>query len=141
MSKQHNMFQRLAMLEKIDAMGHADAIQTLDEELHKINGLNTRLREIVTETELKSGTTNMMALRSAQHYVGKIHEQLKLIGNRKIFIEEEIAQETETMGKILSRQKHATEKARQQVIQERDAREEKAATDVPRLNATGINHR
>ena len=64
-----------------------------------------------------------------------------MYGRDKMCPEEEIAQETETMGKILSRQKHATEKARQQVIQEREAREEKAATDVPRLNATGTTHR
>jgi len=141
MANRRNMFHRLAMREKIEAMGHADAIRTLDDELQKISGLNDRLNQIANETKIQTGTTNMMALRSAQHYASKIHEQLKLIGNRIVFIEEELSQETEIMGKYLSRQKRALEKAKKQVARERNATEDQIAEDLQRTNPTAKNHR
>ena len=42
---------------------------------------------------------------------------------------------TDGWSQALTRQKHATEKSRQQHILERDEKEEKAATDVPRINS------
>jgi len=135
MTRRRNLLQRLAMREKITAMARAENIRTLDEELHKITSINEKLQQMAIETQIKTGTTSMMALRSAQHYGSKIHEQMKVIENRVKFLEEERIEEAQIMGQALTRQKHATEKSRQQHILERDEKEEKAATDVPRLNA------
>ena len=135
MTRRRNLLQRLAMREKITAMARAENIRTLDEELHKITSINEKLQQMAIETQIKTGTTSMMALRSAQHYGSKIHEQMKVIENRVKFLEEERIEEAQIMGQALTRQKHATEKSRQQHILERDEKEEKATTDVPRLNA------
>jgi len=141
MSRRRNLFQRLAMREKITAMARAETIRTLDEELNKINSINERLREMAQATQIRAGTTTMMALRSAQHYGGKIHEQMKIIENRVTFLEEERSEEAQIMGQALTRQKHATEKSRQQHLLEREEREEKAATDTPRINTSSATHR
>jgi len=135
MTRRRNLLQRLAMREKITAMVRAENIRTLDEELHKITSINEKLQQMAIETQIKTGTTSMMALRSAQHYGSKIHEQMKVIENRVKFLEEERVEEAQIMGQALTRQKHATEKSRQQHILELDEKEEKAATDVPRINS------
>ncbi|XDZ64948.1 hypothetical protein AB8880_08415 [Alphaproteobacteria bacterium LSUCC0684] len=141
MSKRRNLFHRLAMREKITAMARAETIRTLDDEIHKITSINEKLEQMALETKIKAGTTTMMALRSAQHYGSKIHEQMKVIENRVKFLEEERIEEAQIMGQALTRQKHATEKSRLQHILEREEIEEKAATDVPRLNTPGAGGR
>jgi len=134
MSKRRDLFQRLAMREKLTAMARAETIRTLDEELDKITSINKKLQQMAEETKVKPGETTMMALRSAQHYGGKINEQIKVIENRVLFLEEERLEETQIMGQALTRQKHALEKSKHQRQIERDAIEEKAASDVPRIN-------
>ncbi|NBQ82964.1 MAG: hypothetical protein EBU10_01870 [Alphaproteobacteria bacterium] len=134
MSKRRDLFQRLAMREKLTAMARAETIRTLDEELDKITSINEKLQQMAEETKVKLGETTMMALRSAQHYGGKINEQIKVIENRVLFLEEERLEETQIMGQALTRQKHALEKSKHHRQSERDAIEEKAATDVPRIN-------
>jgi len=136
MSKRRDLFQRLAMREKLTAMARAETIRTLDEELDKITSINEKLQQMAEETKVKLGETTMMALRSAQHYGGKINEQIKVIENRVLFLEEERLEETQIMGQALTRQKHALEKSKHHRQSERDAIEEKAATDVPRINTT-----
>jgi superfamily II RNA helicase len=136
MTKQRKLLNRLAIREKITAMARAETIRTLDEEINKITSINEKLEQMAIETQIKTKTTTMMALRSAQHYGGKIHEQMKVIENRVKFLEEERLEEAQIMGQALTRQKHATEKSRQRHILDRDEKEEKAATDVPRVNST-----
>lgn len=132
MTKKRDIFERLALREKVIAMSRADTIRTLDEEYQKISAIGDKLTEMAAETQLKPGTTSMMALRSAKHYGGKISEQVKLIESRKGFLETEINDEQIILSQALIRKNRATDKSRQYQQMVRDQKEEKADTDVPR---------
>ncbi|MBT6258100.1 MAG: hypothetical protein HOI92_09955 [Alphaproteobacteria bacterium] len=139
MSKPRDIFQRLALREKMTVMARAETIRTLDDEHQKISNIGEKLTQMADETQPNPGITSMMSLRSAQHYSSKIHEQLKVIEQRKGFLEEEISEERLTLGTALSRQNRAEEKSRQYRQNKKEEHQEKAANDVPRPNTRPNN--
>ncbi|MEC8728568.1 MAG: hypothetical protein VXX58_07300, partial [Pseudomonadota bacterium] len=92
MNKPKDIFQRLALREKMTVMARAETIRTLDDEHKKISDIGEKLNQMADETRPNPGVTSMLSLRSAQHYSGKIHEQLKVIEQRKTFLEDEISE-------------------------------------------------
>jgi len=138
MTRKRDIFERLALREKVIAMARADSIRTLDEEHQKISAIGDKLNEMAAETQLKIGTTSMMALRASQHYGSKISEQVKLIESRKGFLETEINDEQIILSQALVRKNRATDKSRQHKQMMREEKEEKAETDVPRSHRTGM---
>lgn len=134
MSKPRDIFQRLALREKMAVMARAETIRTLDDEQKKISNIGEKLSQMADETRPNPGVTSMLSLRSAQHYSGKIHEQLKVIEQRITFLDDEISEERITLGTALSRQNRAEEKSRQYQRDKREETQEKADTDIPRAN-------
>lgn len=138
MNKPKDIFQRLALREKMTAMARAETIRTLDDEHKKISNIGEKLNQMVDETRPNPGVTSMLSLRAAQHYSGKIHEQLKVIEQRKTFLEDEISEERITLGTALSRQNRAEEKSRLYQRDKREEKQEKADSDIPRSNHTKV---
>ncbi len=138
MNKPKDIFQRLALREKMTVMARAETIRTLDDEHKKISNIGEKLNQMVDETRPNPGVTSMLSLRSAQHYSGKIHEQLKVIEQRKTFLEDEISEERITLGTALSRQNRAEEKSRLYQRDKREEKQEKADSDIPRSNHTKV---
>jgi hypothetical protein len=139
MSKSRDIFQRLALREKMTVMARAETIRTLDDEHQKISNIGEKLTQMADETQPNPGVTSMMSLRSAQHYSSKIHEQLKVIEQRKGFLEDEICDERLTLGTALSRQNRAEEKSRQYHQAKKENLQEKAENDIPHLNTRSNN--
>ena len=134
MTKPRDIFQRLALREKLTVMARAETIRTLDDEHKKISNIGDKLTEMADNTRPHPGLTSMMSLRAAQHYGGKISEQLKVIEQRMSFLEDEINEERFTLGTALNRQNRAEEKSRQYQLTKREEKQEKAETDIPRAH-------
>lgn len=133
-----SIYDRLALKQKLAMVKKARAMQTLQEELDRTTSVRDQLVAIVDETAIKTGPTNAMLLRSANWYGGQVQEQLATISNRAEFLDEEVAGQRAKVAVDRYRYNLATEKSAAHKKQLDEAREERAAVDVPPRRQTNF---
>ena len=84
--KQKSIYERYTLKQQINIAKQAEAMKTLNSELQKSRELAEQLTEIAKQTEIKTGDTNAMSLRSSSWYSTKVQQQLETTENRNKFL-------------------------------------------------------
>jgi len=134
MRKDKTIYDKLALKEKMLMMQKARGMKTLQEELTRVTSIKDQLKAIVDDTAIKKGETSVRELRSSNWYSAQIHDQLATVENRSEFLSEEVGTQKKYIAEALHRHNRSLEKADERRRLLREEREEKAASDVPRIN-------
>jgi chromosome segregation ATPase len=107
------------------------AVNTLQEELNRTEGVRDRLEEMVEGMTVPLGETTVGHLRSASWYGNQVQDQLKTISNRAEFLSEEVASHRRDAARVRHQHNLAAEKGDAHDRRQRDLREEKAESALP----------
>ncbi len=130
--KQKSIYERYTLKQQINIAKQAEAMETLNSELKKSRELAEQLTEIAKQTEIKTGDTNAMSLRSSSWYGTKVQQQLETTENRNKFLEKEVNDTRKILAKAVHRKNKSLEswhkyEANKQAIKEERIDQETAS--------------
>ena len=130
--KQKSIYERYTLKQQINIAKQAEAMETLNSELKKSRELAEQLTEIAKQTEIKTGDTNAMSLRSSSWYGTKVQQQLETTENRNKFLEKEVNDTRKILAKAVHRKNKSLEswhkyEANKQAIKEEKIDQETAS--------------
>ena len=130
--KQKSIYERYTLKQQINIAKQAEAMKTLNSELQKSRELAEQLTEIAKQTEIKTGDTNAMSLRSSSWYGTKVQQQLETTENRNKFLEKEVNDTRKILAKAVHRKNKSVEswhryEANKQAIEEEKLDQETAS--------------
>ena len=108
--KQKSIYERYTLKQQIDISKRAETMRTLNSELEKSQELAQQLTKIAKQTQIKTGETNAMSLRSSSWYSNIVQEQLETTENRNKFLQQEVDDNRRTLAKAVHR-KNKSEKS------------------------------
>ena len=107
--KQKSIYERYTLKQQIDISKRAETMRTLNSELEKSQELAQQLTEIAKQTQIKTGETNAMSLRSSSWYSNIVQEQLETTENRNKFLQQEVDDNRRTLAKAVHRKNKSEE--------------------------------
>ena len=107
--KQKSIYERYTLKQQIDISKRAETMRTLNSELEKSQELAQQLTEIAKQTQIKTGETNAMSLRSSSWYSNVVQEQLETTENRNKFLQQEVDDNRRTLAKAVHRKNKSEE--------------------------------
>ena len=107
--KQKSIYERYTLKQQIDISRRAETMRTLNSELEKSQELAQQLTEIAKQTQIKTGETNAMSLRSSSWYSNIVQEQLETTENRNKFLQQEVDDNRRTLAKAVHRKNKSEE--------------------------------
>ena len=128
--RQKTIFERYTLKQKIDISKRAETMRTLNTELKKSQELAKQLAEIAKQTEIKTGETNAMSLRSSSWYGTIVQEQLETTENRNKFLQQEVDDNRKTLAKAVHRKNKSEEAWHRYEAVEKENKEEKREQDL-----------
>ena len=128
--RQKTIFERYTLKQKIDISKRAQTKRTLNTELEKSQELAKQLTEIAKQTEIKTGETNAMSLRSSSWYGTIVQEQLETTENRNKFLQQEVDDNRKTFAKAVHRKNKSEEAWHRFEAIEKENKEEKREQDL-----------
>ena len=128
--RQKTIFERYTLKQKIDISKRAETMRTLNTELEKSQELAKQLTEIAKQTEIKTGKTNAMSLRSSSWYGTIVQEQLETTENRNKFLQQEVDDNRKTLAKAVHRKNKSEEAWHRYEAIEKENKEEKREQDL-----------
>lgn len=128
--RQKTIFERYTLKQKIDISKRAETMRTLNTELEKSQELAKQLAEIAKQTEIKTGETNAMSLRSSSWYGTIVQEQLETTENRNKFLQQEVDDNRKTLAKAVHRKNKSEEAWHRYEAIEKENKEEKREQDL-----------
>ncbi len=128
--RQKTIFERYTLKQKIDISKRAETMRTLNTELEKSQELAKQLTEIAKQTEIKTGETNAMSLRSSSWYGTIVQEQLETTENRNKFLQQEVDDNRKTLAKAVHRKNKSEEAWHRYEAIEKENKEEKREQDL-----------
>ena len=126
-----SVFHLMALKQKLALARKTRAVQTLQEELVRTEGVRDRLAEMADDMTVPLGETTVGHLRSASWYGNQVQEQLKTISNRAEFLTEEVVSHRRDAARVRHQHNRAVEKGEAHDRQLRTIREEKADATMP----------
>ena len=131
MARGRSVFHLMALKQKVALARKTRAVQTLQEELVRTEGVRDRLAEMADDMTVPLGETTVGHLRSASWYGNQVQEQLKTISNRAEFLSEEVASHRRDAARVRHQHNRAVEKGEAHDRHLRSIREEKAEAAMP----------
>ena len=107
--RQKSIYERYTLKQQIDISKRAETMRTLNSELEKSEELAKQLKEIAKQTQIKTGETNAMSLRSSSWYSKVVQEQLETTENRNKFLQQEVDDNRKTLAKAVHRKSKSEE--------------------------------
>tara|TARA_B100000989_G_scaffold248962_1_gene196504 strand:- start:348 stop:773 length:426 start_codon:yes stop_codon:yes gene_type:complete len=107
--KQKSIYERYTLKQLIDISKRAETMRTLNSELEKSRELAQQLTKIAKQTQIKTGETNAMSLRSSSWYSNIVQEQLETTENRNKFLQQEVDDNRRTLAKAVHRKNKSEE--------------------------------
>ncbi|MDC0395127.1 hypothetical protein OAM77_04725 [Alphaproteobacteria bacterium] len=107
--KQKSIYERYTLKQQIEISRRAETMRTLSSELEKSKELVNQLTEIAKQTEIKTGQTNAMSLRSSSWYSTIVQEQLETTQNRSKFLQQEVDDTRKTIAKAVHKKNKSEE--------------------------------
>ena len=123
--KQKSIYERYTLKQQIEISRRAETMRTLSSELEKSKELVNQLTEIAKQTEIKTGQTNAMSLRSSSWYSTIVQEQLETTQNRSKFLQQEVDDTRKTIAKAVHKKNKSKEAWHRREAVELANREEK----------------
>ncbi|MEL0303334.1 MAG: hypothetical protein VW989_06235 [Rhodobiaceae bacterium] len=131
MARGRSVFHLMALKQKVALARKTKAVNTLQEELNRTEGVRDRLEEMVDGMTVPLGETTVGHLRSASWYGNQVQDQLKTISNRAEFLSEEVTSHRRDAARVRHQHNLAAEKGDAHDRRQHDLREEKAESALP----------
>ena len=128
--KQKSIYERYTLKQQIDISRRAETMRTLNSELEKSEELAKQLTEIAKQTQIKTGETNAMSLRSSSWYSNIVQEQLETTENRNKFLQQEVDDNRRTLAKAVHRKNKSEESWHRHEAIEKANKEEKLEQEL-----------
>ena len=128
--KQKSIYERYTLKQKIDISKRAETMRTLNSELEKSQELAQQLTEIAKQTQIKTGETNAMSLRSSSWYSNIVQEQLETTENRNKFLQQEVDDNRKILAKAVHRKNKSEESWHRYEAIEQANKEEKLEQEL-----------
>ena len=128
--KQKSIYERYTLKQQIDISKRAETMRTLNSELEKSQELAQQLTEIAKQTQIKTGETNAMSLRSSSWYSNIVQEQLETTENRNKFLQQEVDDNRRTLAKAVHRKNKSEESWHRYEAIEQANKEEKLEQEL-----------
>ena len=129
--KQKSIYERYTLKQQIDISKRAETMRTLNSELEKSQELAKQLVEIAKQTQIKTGETNAMSLRSSSWYSKIVQEQLETTENRNKFLQQEVDDNRKILAKAVHRKNKSEESWHRYEAIEQANKEEKLEQELP----------
>ena len=128
--KQKSIYERYTLKQQIDISKRAETMRTLNSELKKSQELAQQLTEIAKQTQIKTGETNAMSLRSSSWYSNIVQEQLETTENRNKFLQQEVDENRKSLAKAVHRKNKSEESWHLYEAIERSNKEDKLEQEL-----------
>ena len=128
--KQKSIYERYTLKQQIDISKRAETMRTLNSELEKSQELAQQLTKIAKQTQIKTGETNAMSLRSSSWYSNIVQEQLETTENRNKFLQQEVDDNRRTLAKAVHRKNKSEESWHRYEAIKRANKEEKLEQEL-----------
>ena len=128
--KQKSIYERYTLKQQIDISKRAETMRTLNSELKKSQELAQQLTEIAKQTQIKTGETNAMSLRSSSWYSNIVQEQLETTENRNKFLQQEVDDNRRTLAKAVHRKNKSEESWHRYEANKQAKKEEKLEQEL-----------
>ena len=129
--RQKSIYERYTLKQQIDISKRAETMRTLNSELKKSRELAKQLVEIAEQTQIKTGETNAMSLRSSSWYSKIVQEQLETTKNRNKFLQQEVDDNRKILAKAVHRKNKSEESWHRHEAIEQANKEEKLEQELP----------
>tara|TARA_B100001057_G_C22453270_1_gene795919 strand:+ start:292 stop:717 length:426 start_codon:yes stop_codon:yes gene_type:complete len=129
--RQKSIYERYTLKQQIDISKRAETMRTLNSELEKSQELAKQLVEIAKQTQIKTGETNAMSLRSSSWYSKIVQEQLETTENRNKFLQQEVDDNRKILAKAVHRKNKSEESWHRYEAIEQANKEEKLEQELP----------
>ena len=129
--RQKSIYERYTLKQQIDISKRAETMRTLNSELEKSQELAKQLVEIAKQTQIKTGETNAMSLRSSSWYSKIVQEQLETTENRNKFLQQEVDDNRKILAKAVHRKNKSEESWHRYEAIEQANKEEKLEQEHP----------
>lgn len=129
--RQKSIYERYTLKQQIDISKRAETMRTLNSELEKSQELAKQLVEIAKQTQIKTGETSAMSLRSSSWYSKIVQEQLETTENRNKFLQQEVDDNRKTLAKAVHRKNKSEESWHRYEAIEKANKEEKLEQELP----------
>ena len=131
MASGRNIFQLLALKQKLALARKTKAVRTLQDELDRTEEVRDRLADMAQGMNVPLGETTVGHLRSASWYGNQVQEQLTTISNRADFLSEEVASHRRDAAQVRHQHNRAVEKGEVHERLQRDLREARNDAALP----------
>ena len=128
--RQKSIYERYTLKQQIDISKRAETMRTLNSELEKSQELAKQLVEIAKQTQIKTGETNAMSLRSSSWYSKIVQEQLETTENRNKFLQQEVDDNRKILAKAVHRKNKSEESWHRYEAIEQANKEEKLEQEL-----------
>ncbi len=128
--KQKSIYERYTLKQQIDISKRAETMRTLNSELEKSQELAQQLTKIAKQTQIKTGETNAMSLRSSSWYSNIVQERLETTENRNKFLQQEVDDNRRTLAKAVHRKNKSEESWHRYEAIKRANKEEKLEQEL-----------
>ena len=133
--KKRNIFDLLALKEKINSNKYSQKIKSLSDEVDKVSKILKQLNEL-NETKNKEISMNAWELKSHANIQKKVHEQTALAKNRLSNLQKDITILEKSLSTHEIRRKRSIEKSNTNRLNYLEERENKIESDLPIINRT-----
>ena len=133
--KKRNVFDLLALKEKINANNYTQKIKSLYDEVEKVSKILKQLNEL-NETRNKQSSMNAWELKSYASIQKKVHEQTALAKNRLSSLHKDIKILEKSLSTHEIRRKRSLEKSNINRLNHLKDRENKIESELPAINRT-----
>ena len=135
--KKRNVFDLLALKEKINSNKYFQKIKSLSDEVDKVSKILKQLNEL-NETKNKESSMNAWELKSFASIQKKVHEQTSLAKNRLSSLQRDIKILEKSLSTHEIRRKRSIEKSNISRLNYLEDRENKIESDLPAIKRTTL---
>ena len=135
--KKRNVFDLLALKEKINSNKYFQKIKSLSDEVDKVSKILKQLNEL-NETKNKESSMNAWELKSFASIQKKVHEQTSLAKNRLSSLQRDIKILEKSLSTHEIRRKRSIEKSNINRLNFIEDRENKIESDLPAIKRTTL---
>lgn len=127
-----NIYERLALKERVNMMKKARDLDLLVEELEAVQSLMQQIREAIESEDGTNRAVTAMQLRSDNWFREKIMEQRAMVENRCMFLDGEVQTARAKLSEARYRHQKASDKALARRRAEALEKEQKRENDQPK---------
>ena len=133
--KRATIFEKMALLDKLEASRKRQSLSVLRDELSKNQGVRDQLENLVEEASSPDEAQTAMALYSASWYNTRVRDQLEMVANRCTHLDKEVQTMQTELARAEQKRAKKQERAEELTSQAKKAAQDKADERLAELRS------